>query len=726
MKVVLYAAILTYLPMSKKKNTNSSMNKVLTQLVLDVFEQNGNTPLNYKQVSAKLNIRDPESRDVIGDILKDEAFKQVLKEVAPGKFQLLELKTFVEGKVDLTNDGSAFIVTDDESETDIFVAPRKLRNALNGDRVKVYVYAKSKGRRQEGEVIEILQRAKTEFTGVLKMSERYAFLIPDDRKMMHDIFIPMSELNSAKNGIKAVAEITDWPAGARNPVGRIKHVLGEQGENDTEMNAILAEYGFPLSFPAEVEHDAEQISADITPAEIAKRRDFRDTITFTIDPFDAKDFDDALSFKKLENGNYEVGVHIADVSHYIIPDSALDKEAFERGTSVYLVDRVIPMLPERLSNGLCSLRPNEDKLCFAAVFELDEKANIVTEWFGKTVIHSNRRFTYEEVQEVIEAKEGDFKDEILKLNELAYILRDRKFKNGAISFETTELKFKLDEKGKPTGVYIKERKDAHKLIEDYMLLANRKVAEFIAKKGKGKHKYTFVYRAHDSPKPDALNSFAQFAARFGYKINTKSDKEIARSLNHLMEDVEGKKEQNVLTHLAIRSMAKAIYTTKSSSHYGLAFDYYTHFTSPIRRYPDVMVHRLLLHYLSGGQSVNEDMYEKMSQHSSQMEKRAADAERASVKYKQAEYLQDQVGNIFEGVISGVTEWGMYVEIIENKCEGMIRLRDISDDFYTLDEKNYAIIGQRKKKTYRLGDEVKIRVKNVDLTKKQIDFSLVQD
>ena len=712
--------------MSKKKNTNSSINKVLTQLVLDVFEQNGNTPLNYKQVSAKLNIRDPESRDVIGDILKDEAFKQVLKEVSPGKFQLLELKTFVEGKVDLTNDGSAFIVTDDESETDIFVAPRKLRNALNGDRVKVYVYAKSKGRRQEGEVIEILQRAKTEFTGVLKMSERYAFLIPDDRKMMHDIFIPMSELNSAKNGIKAVAEITDWPAGARNPVGRIKHVLGEQGENDTEMNAILAEYGFPLSFPAEVEHDAEQISADITPAEIAKRRDFRDTITFTIDPFDAKDFDDALSFKKLENGNYEVGVHIADVAHYIIPDSALDKEAFERGTSVYLVDRVIPMLPERLSNGLCSLRPNEDKLCFAAVFELDEQANIVTEWFGKTVIHSNRRFTYEEVQEVIEAKEGDFKDEILKLNELAYILRDRKFKNGAISFETTEVKFKLDEKGKPTGVYIKERKDAHKLIEDYMLLANRKVAEFIAKKGKGKHKYTFVYRAHDSPKPDALNSFAQFAARFGYKINTKSDKEIARSLNHLMEDVEGKKEQNVLTHLAIRSMAKAIYTTKSSSHYGLAFDYYTHFTSPIRRYPDVMVHRLLLHYLSGGQSVNEDMYEKMSQHSSQMEKRAADAERASVKYKQAEYLQDQVGNIFEGVISGVTEWGMYVEIIENKCEGMIRLRDISDDFYTLDEKNYAIIGQRKKKTYRLGDEVKIRVKNVDLTKKQIDFSLVQD
>ncbi|QEC74526.1 ribonuclease R [Mucilaginibacter ginsenosidivorax] len=712
--------------MSKKKKNNSSIVQVLTQMVLDVFEQNGNTPLNYKQVSAKLNVRDPESREIIFDILKDEAFKSVLKEVSPGKFQLLELKTFIEGRVDLTNDGSAFIVTDDELESDIFVAPRKLRNALHGDRVKVYVYAISKGKRKEGEIIEILQRAKMEFTGIVKLSERFAFFIPDDRKMMHDIFIPMSELNGAKNGIKAVAEITDWPTEAKNPIGRIKHILGAQGENDTEMNAILAEYGFPLSFPAEVEHESEEISDVITKEEIARRRDFRDITTFTIDPFDAKDFDDALSFKILENGNYEVGVHIADVSHYIVPDSALDKEAFDRATSVYLVDRVIPMLPERLSNGLCSLRPKEEKLCFSAVFELDENAFIQTEWYGKTIIYSDRRFTYEEVQEVIESQEGDFKDEILKLNALAYKLRDRKFKNGAISFETTEVKFKLDETGKPTGVYVKERKDAHKLIEDFMLLANRKVAEHVSKMGKGKHKYTFVYRAHDSPKPDALANFAQFAARFGYKINTKSDKETAKSLNFLMEDVEGKKEQNVLTQLAIRSMAKAIYTTKTSSHYGLAFDHYTHFTSPIRRYPDVMVHRLLFHYLNGGQSVNAEHYEKLCTHSSQMEKKAADAERSSVKYKQAEYLRDQVGNTFTGIISGVTEWGMYVEIIENKCEGMIRLRDISDDFYTLDEKNYCIIGQRKKKIYQLGDEVKIRVKNVDLTKKQIDFSLVQD
>ena len=711
--------------MSKKKS-NPSIKLVLTQMVLDVFEQNGNTPLNYKQVSAKLNVRDPESRETIFEILKDEVFSGALKEITPGKFQLLELKTFIEGKVDLTNDGSAFIVTDDEFESDIFVAPRKLRNALNGDRVKVYVYAKNKGKHKEGEVIEILKRAKTEFTGIVKLSERFAFFVPDDRKMMHDIFIPMAQLNGAKNGIKAVAEITDWPSDAKNPIGRIKQILGAQGENDTEMNAILAEYGFPLSFPAEVEHEAEEIPEVITEQEIAKRRDFRNILTFTIDPFDAKDFDDAISFKRLDNGNYEVGVHIADVSHYIIPDSALDKEALDRATSVYLVDRVIPMLPERLSNGLCSLRPKEDKLCFSAVFEMDEDARIITEWYGKTIIHSDRRFTYEEVQEIIEAKAGDHVNEILKLNELAHILRDRKFKNGAISFETTEVKFILDASGKPTGVYVKERKDAHKLIEDFMLLANRKVAEYVSKLGKGKHKYTFVYRAHDSPKPESLSNFANFAARFGYKINTKSDKETAKSLNYLMADVEGKKEQNVLTQLAIRSMAKAIYTTKTSSHYGLAFDHYTHFTSPIRRYPDVMVHRLLFHYLNGGQSANAEHYEELCKHSSQMEKKAADAERASVKYKQAEYLRDQVGNIFSGVISGVTEWGMYVEIIENKCEGMIRLRDISDDFYTLDEKNYAIIGQRKKKVYQLGDEVKIRVKNVDLTKKQIDFSLVQD
>lgn len=709
------------------KHKNSQVKLVLTQMISDIFTKNKNVALNHKQVAAKLNLKDSDSAHTILEILVEQTEKGLFIRPERGKFRLKDLKTFVIGTVDMTADGSAFIVPDDEFEKDIFVAPRKLRNALHGDKVKVYVFAKkTSGRKNEGEVVEIISRAKTDFIGVAKISERFAFIIPDDRKMLHDIFVPLSDLNGAKNGQKVQVSITDWPEGAKNPIGKIINVLGTQGENNTEMNAILAQYGFPLSFPATVEKEANEIPETVSEEEIKGRRDFRETLTFTIDPADAKDFDDAISFKKLPNGNYEIGVHIADVSHYVKPKTELDKEAYERATSVYLVDRVIPMLPERLSNGVCSLRPNEDKLCFAAVFELDEQANILSQWFGRTAIHSNRRFSYEEAQEVIETKQGDFAEEILKLNELAYILRDKKFKEGAISFESTEVKFKLDELGKPTGVYVKERKDAHKLIEDYMLLANRKVAEFIAKKGKGKQKYTFVYRSHDSPNLENLNNFATFASRFGYKINMKTDKEIAKSLNYLMEDVEGKKEQNILTQLAIRSMAKAIYTTKKTSHYGLAFDYYTHFTSPIRRYPDVMVHRLLALYLDGGKSANEDEYETASSHSSAMEKRAADAERASIKYKQAEYLEDNVGSIFTGIISGVTEWGMYVEIIENKCEGMIRLRDITDDFYVLDEKNYCIVGQRKHKKYQLGDEVQVKVKKVDLSKRQIDFALIQD
>lgn len=707
------------------KNKSSQLELVLIQLISDVLEKSNKEALNYKQVSAKLNITDSDAKETILDILKQQAKKGIFAEPERGKFRLKDLKTFIIGKVDMTADGAAFIVPDDEFEKDVFVSSRKLHNALHGDKVKVYIYAKKSGRKNEGEVVEIIQRAKTDFIGVIKISDRFAFVNVDDKKMLHDIFVPLSDLNGAKNGQKVQVSITDWPEGAKNPIGKITTILGEQGENNTEMNAILAQYGFPLSFPPEVEKEANAIPEQVSAAEIEGRRDFRDTVTFTIDPADAKDFDDAISFKKLENGNYEIGVHIADVSHYVRPNSALDKEAYGRATSVYLVDRVIPMLPERLSNGVCSLRPNEDKLCFAAVFELDEKANIINQWFGRTVIHSNRRFSYEEAQEVIETKEGDHAEEILKLNELAYILREKKFKEGAISFESTEVKFKLDETGKPIGVYVKERKDAHKLIEDYMLLANRKVAEFISKKGKGKQKYTFIYRSHYSPNLETLNTFALFAARFGYKINTKSDKEIAKSLNYLMADVEGKKEQNVLTQLAIRSMAKAVYTTKKTSHYGLAFDHYTHFTSPIRRYPDVMVHRLLAAYLNDEKSANEEEYEIAASHSSAMEKRAADAERASIKYKQAEYLEDNIGNTYTGIISGVTEWGMYIEIIANKCEGMIRLRDLTDDFYVLDEKNYCIVGQRKKKTYQLGDEVQVKVKKVDLSKRQIDFSLIQ-
>ncbi len=709
--------------MSKKKSNN--FNLVLTKLITDVFEKSGNKPLNYKQVASKLNLHDDETRVLILEVLKEETRKGILQEPEKGKFILKQLKTFVTGKVDMTSDGSAYIVSEDEFEEDIYIAPRKLRNALHGDIVKVYVYAKNKGRKKDGEVVEILQRAKIDFTGIIKLSDRFAFFVPDDRKMLHDIFIPLDGLNGAKDGYKAIAKIVDWPEDAKNPIGEITHVLGKQGENNAEMNAILADYGFPLAFPDEVEIQAESIKKEITKEEIARRRDFREVLTFTIDPADAKDFDDAISFQTLKNGNIEVGVHIADVSHYVKPGSALDKEAFERGTSVYLVDRVIPMLPERLSNGLCSLRPNEDKLCFSAVFELDHEANVIELWFGRTIIHSDTRFSYEDAQEILESKSGKHSQELLKLNELAYKLRERKFKHGAISFESVEIKFRLDDQGKPLGVYVKERKDAHKLIEDFMLLANKKVAEFVAKKGKGKQKYTFVYRSHDSPKEDALLNFSQFASKFGYKIDMSSGRETARSLNFLMADVEGKKEQNVLTQLAIRSMAKAVYTTKKHSHYGLAFDYYTHFTSPIRRYPDVMVHRLLELYLTDGKSVNEEEYEKMSIHSSQMEKKAADAERASVKYKQAEYLQNNIGEEFNGIISGLTEWGMYVEIIANKCEGMIRLRDLNDDFYVLDEKNYCIIGQRRKKKYQLGDEVSIMVKKVDLGKRQIDFTLVK-
>lgn len=706
---------------SKKENPYK---EVMTQLIVDIFEKSGNTPLNYKQVAAKLNIKENDAKNALADLLADVTKEGKFIQPERGKFQLKQLHVYVTGKVDMTADGSAYIVPDDETEGDIFVAPRKLRQALHNDIVKVHVYERKKGRKREGEVVEILQRAKTDFTGTIDISKSYAFFQPDDRKMLHDIFIPLDNLNGAKNGEKVVVSILEWPKNAKNPIGRVKNILGKKGENNTEMNAILADFGFPLEFPAKVEEEANAIPDTISQEEIAKRQDFRQTTTFTIDPADAKDFDDAISFKKLENGNYEVGVHIADVSHYVIPDSILDKEAFDRGTSVYLVDRVIPMLPERLSNNLCSLRPNEDKLCFSAVFELDEKANVMDQWFGRTVIHSDRRFSYEEAQEVIEGKADDLSEEILKLNELALILRERKFKAGAISFETDEVKFHLDENGKPTGVYTKVRKEAHKLIEDFMLLANRKVAEYIGKMGKGKNKLPFVYRFHDVPNPETLTSFSQFASRFGHRLSIKSDKETAKSLNSLMTKIEGTKEQNLLTSLAIRSMAKAIYTTKGTSHYGLAFDYYTHFTSPIRRYPDVMVHRLLQYYLDGGRKVNAEHYEKMSEHSSQMEKKAAEAERASVKYKQAEFLQDQIGTEYTGIVSGVTEWGMYVEIEENKCEGMVRLRDITDDFYTLDEKNYAIIGQRKKKVYQLGDEVQIKVKKVDLEKRQIDFTLL--
>lgn len=705
------------------RKNNDAFKNVLTELVMDIFAQNINLTFNYKQVSAKLNIDDNSTRQLIHQIIVENVKKGLLKELETGKYQGCAPKNYLIGTVDVTQSGSAYLIVEGLEE-DVFIAPRKLRNALNGDVVKVFVYAKRNGKHMEGEVLEIIERARTEFTGIVKVSTRFAFLIPDNRKMQHDLFIPLEGLKGAKDGDKALVKMVEWPAGAKNPIGEVISVLGRQGENETEMNAILADYGFPLHFPQNVIAESEAIPDTISAAEIKKRRDFRDILTFTIDPADAKDFDDAISFQFLENGNYEIGVHIADVSHYVHTETALNEEAFERATSVYLVDRVIPMLPEKLSNGLCSLRPNEDKLTFSAVFELDSNAKVITEWFGRTIIHSKRRFAYEEAQEVLETKEGDCKEELLILNDLAHKLRAARFKKGAISFETTEVKFKLGENGRPIGVYVKERKDAHKLIEDFMLLANRKVAEFIATKGTKQDRLAFVYRVHDEPDEAVIGNFARFAARFGYKINTKTQKDITTSLNSMMTEVEGKKEQNVLTQLAIRAMAKAIYTTKKSSHYGLAFDYYTHFTSPIRRYPDVMVHRLLQHYLDGGRTADAEGLEQQCLHTSQMEKKAADAERASIKYKQAEFLQDHIGQEFVGLISGVTEWGIYVEISENKCEGMVRLRDITDDFYVLDPENYCIIGQRKKHKYQLGDEVRIEVKKVDLVKRQIDFKLI--
>lgn len=709
--------------MTKKKN--NAIKNILSNLVLEVFVKNITQSFNYKQLSSKLNIDDNETRQIVLECILDLVQKGQVEEIEKGKYQAKAMQNHVEGIIDMAQSGSAYLLVDGMDE-DIFIAPRKLRNALHGDRVKVFVYAKRNGKNLEGEVLEILTRSKTEFTGIIQLTPRVAFLIPDNKKMLHDIFIPLDLLNGAKDGDKAVAKLTEWPVGAKNPMGEIIHVLGKQGENKTEMQAVLAEYGFPLEFPKEVESESEAISEILDKNEIANRRDFRDTLTVTIDPVDAKDFDDAISFKKLVDGNFEVGVHIADVSYYVRPGTALDKEAENRGTSVYLVGKVIPMLPEKLSNGLCSLRPNEDKFCFSAVFKIDLKGNVLDQWFGRTIIHSKRRYAYEEVWDILQSGTGDYAEELKILNTIAYSLREQRFKNGAINFETTEIKFKLDDAGKPIGVYVKERNDAHKLIEDFMLLANRKVAEFIATKGKKKNSLTFVYRVHDAPNEEILQGFAKFASRFGYKVNTKSHKEISTSLNQLMADVEGKKEQNVLTQLAIRSMAKAIYSTKKTSHYGLAFDYYTHFTSPIRRYPDVMAHRLLQHYLDGKSSVDAEIYEKMCIHSSQMEKRAADAERLFTKYKQAEFLADQVGETYVGIISGVTEWGIYVEIIENKCEGMIRLRDITDDFYVLDPENYSIVGQRFKRKYQLGDEVKIKVKKVELTKKQIDFELLTD
>ena len=597
---------------------------------------------------------------------------------------------------------------------------------MDGDKVKVQLFAKRKGAEPEGEVVEILESKERTFVGKLQVAKGFAFLITENKTLANDIFIPKDKLKGGKNGDKAIVRIVEWPDEAKNPLGEVIDILGIAGQNTAEMHAILAEFGLPYKYPSSVEKAADKIPEAISPEEIENREDFRGITTFTIDPKDAKDFDDALSARRLDNGNWEVGVHIADVTHYVKTDGVIDKEAQSRATSVYLVDRTIPMLPERLCNQICSLRPDEEKLCFSAVFELNSDAVVQNSRICRTIIKSDRRFTYEEAQEVIETGEGDYKEEILALNDLAKKLRERRFKSGAINFDRYEVKFEIDEQGKPVRVYFKVSKDANKLIEEFMLLANRTVAEFVGRPPKGKTKKTFVYRIHELPDPDKMENFASFIRRFGYKLKTDGTKtDVSKGINSLLDNVQGKPEENLIETVAIRAMQKARYSTENIGHYGLAFEYYTHFTSPIRRYPDMMVHRLLERYLAGGRSVIQKKYEDLCDHCSNMEQVAANAERASIKYKQVEFMQDKLGMVFDGVISGVTEWGLYVELNENKCEGLVPIRDLDDDYYEFDEKNYCLLGRRKKRQYRLGDHITIKVAQANLERKQLDFQLAE-
>jgi ribonuclease R len=706
----------------KKKHGGTYNKKKLKNAILSTLYENPGKTVNYRQISGALSIKDPETRKLINVALQELADDGYVDQISRGKFKLKARTGKVTGIIEMQPQGFAYVVSD-ELEQPAVISSRNLNHAMEGDKVRIHVYARRKKHDLEGEVTEILERAKTIFVGKVQTTKNFAFLVPAG-KVGFDIFIPKEKLNGAKDGQKAIAEIKDWPQNARSPFGEIIEVLGDTGDNDAEMHAILAEFELPHKFPQNVDKAAEKIPLEIQKEEIKKRRDMRKTTTFTIDPADAKDFDDALSLKKLDNGNWEVGVHIADVTHYVRPNTIIENEAQDRATSVYLVDRVVPMLPERLSNGVCSLRPNEDKLCFSAVFEITEDAKVKKQWFGKTVIHSDRRFTYEEAQEIIETGQGDFSEEVLKLNELAIKLRDERFDSGSIAFERVEMKFEIDEKGKPISVSFKESKESNHLIEEFMLLANKKVAEFIGKVPEKKTPKTFVYRIHDKPDPDKLSSFNTFIKRFGHGIQLSTPRAISTSLNKLLTEVKGKNEQNVVETLAIRTMAKAAYSTRNIGHYGLSFDYYTHFTSPIRRYPDMMVHRLLEKYLDGARSANEQKYEGLCKHSSDMEAKAANAERASIKYKQVEFMQDHIGKTYPGTISGVTDWGIYVEL-ENKIEGMIPIAQMDDDFYIFDEKNYALVGRHSRKSFQLGEKINVRVWRTNLERKQLDFRLAE-
>jgi len=721
--------------MPRKKKNFYSTDKY-TSTILSVFKSSPKKSLNYKQICMQLGIHNPSERALIIKTLSALTHNKKIKETTPGKYKIINTKNYYQGVFDITSKGSGYIKSDDFKE-DIFIPSHKKLKALNGDEVQFYVHKRRNNSRLEGEITQIIKRSKQDYVGIIQINKNFAFVIPDNRKMPVDIYIPLKKTKKAEDGQKVLVRIEDWPDKADCPNGKVIEILGLPGDHQTEIHAILADYGLPYKFTPEVEDFANKINTNITDTEIKKRRDLRKDLTFTIDPKDAKDFDDALSFKVLDNGNYEIGIHIADVSHYLKEGTILDDEAYERATSVYLVDRVVPMLPEVLSNNACSLIPQEEKYTFSAIFELNNNAKITNQWFGKTVIYSDARFAYEEAQYIIETQSNEIpshisltnetykttkkiKEAILKLNQLAKKLRDKRMHDGAISFDKVEVKFNLDKNNTPLGVNFKSSKAANKLIEEFMLLANKKVAEFIFSKSPKK---TFIYRIHDAPDRQKLEGLQRIASQFGYTLNLKETKQINTSLNNLLKSVVGKKEQNLMDTLAIRTMSKAEYSTNNIGHYGLSFQNYSHFTSPIRRYPDVMVHRLLQSYLDGAPSANANLYEEKCKHSSNMENIATKAERDSIKYMQIKYMQNQKKTAFKGVISGVTEWGIYVEIIENKCEGMVRVKDIKGDYFIFDSEIYALVGEKTKKKYQLGDPVSVQVKNADLEKRHLDFIL---
>ena len=718
--------------MGKKKKIENKLS-VFTNAILSIYGENPFKPMNYKQICKVLSIRDAAGKDVVYHILIDLHEQGILIEERPYRYVLnpayLEeygpKKEYVEGTVDMKSTGKAYVILDDEGGEDVFIAANNTGHALHGDRVRVAMFPKRKDRKPEGEIVEVLQRKRTDIVGVLHISHGYVFVTPDMESIPLDIFVPKGELHGARNGQKVVVHLTDWPENSGNPFGEIIRVLGNPGDNDVEMESILLAHDYPLEFPKEVEAEAAKIPSRISRKEIQARKDFREVFTITIDPFDAKDFDDAISLRRLENGHWEVGVHIADVSYYVKPGTAIDKEAYSRGTSIYLVDRTIPMLPEKLCNNVCSLRPNEEKLTFSVVFELDDEARVLSHWIGRTVIKSCRRYSYEEVQAMIEGGEGDYKEQILTFHQLATKLRERRMAEGSLNFHSEEVRFILDDHGKPIDTYVRVQNESHELIEDFMLLANRTVAETFGKPGSKWRNCTFVYRVHDEPNPEKLNNFLRLISRLGYTMDISTRSKLVKSYNKLFADVEGKGEKNLVESVAIRTMAKAVYSTENIGHYGLSFDYYTHFTSPIRRYPDLMVHRLIQRYLFDDlASVGKHEYDEYCAHTSEMEKQAEEMERQSVKYKQAEYLQDKIGQVFDGLISGVSKWGLYVELKDSKCEGLVRYDDMPGDYYYLDEENFRVIGQGSGRVLQLGDEVTVVVKNVNLLKRQMDFELI--